>query len=52
LLILKILEDVEPSRSMYPLMFYYEEARELTEAPSHEGCLIVLMENHIDYPEL
>jgi hypothetical protein len=51
-LILKILEDVEPSRSMYPLMFYYEEARELTEAHSYEGCLIVLMENHIDYPEL
>jgi hypothetical protein len=37
---------------MYPLMFYYEEARELTEAHSYEGCLIVLMENHIDYPEL
>jgi len=51
-LILKILEDVEPSGSVYPLMFYCEEERELTEALSYEGCLIVLMENHIDYPEL
>jgi len=24
----------------------------LTESPSYEGCLIVLMENQIDYPEL
>jgi hypothetical protein len=24
----------------------------LTEGPSYEGCLIVLMENQIDYPEL
>jgi hypothetical protein len=32
--------------------FYLEETRELTEVPSYEGCLIVLMENQIDYPEL
>jgi len=32
--------------------FYLEETRELTEAPSYEGCLIVLMENQIDYLEL
>jgi hypothetical protein len=32
--------------------FYLEETQELTEAPSYEGCLIVLMENQIDYPEL
>jgi hypothetical protein len=32
--------------------FYLEETRELTEAPSNEGCLIVLIENQIDYLEL
>jgi hypothetical protein len=32
--------------------FYLEETRKLTEAPSYEGCLIVLMENRIDYHEL
>jgi hypothetical protein len=32
--------------------FYLEETQELTEALSYEGCLIVLMENQIDYPEL
>jgi len=52
LLIVKLLEDVEPSGSVYPQRFYLEETRELTEAPSYEGCLIVLMENQIDYPEL
>jgi hypothetical protein len=36
----------------YPQMFYLKEARELTKAPSYEGCLIVLMENRIDYREL
>jgi hypothetical protein len=51
-LILKFLKDVEPSGSVYPQMFYLEETRNLTEAPSYEGCLIVLMENRIDYPEL
>jgi len=52
LLIVKLLEDVEPSGSVYPQRFYLEETRELTEAPSYEGCLIVLMENQIDYLEL
>jgi hypothetical protein len=32
--------------------FYLKEARELTKAHSYEGCLIVLLENQIDYPEL
>jgi hypothetical protein len=52
LLIIKFLEDVEPSGSVYPPRFYLEEARKLTEAPSYEGCLIVLMENQTNYPEL
>jgi hypothetical protein len=52
LLIVKFLEDVEPRGSVYPQRFYLEEIRELTKAPSYEGCLIVLMENKIDYPEL
>jgi hypothetical protein len=51
-LIIKFLEDVESSGSVYPKRFYLEETRELTEAPSYEGCLIVLMENQIDYLEL
>jgi hypothetical protein len=41
----KILEDVEPSVSVYPQRFYLEETRELTEGPLYEGCLIVLLEN-------
>jgi len=52
LLIVKFLKDVEPSGSAYPQNFYLEEARQLTEVPSYEGCLIVLMKNQIDYPEL
>jgi hypothetical protein len=32
--------------------FYLEETRELTEAPSYEECLIVLMESQIDYSKL
>jgi hypothetical protein len=52
LLIIKFIEDVEPSRSVYPQRFYLEETRKLIEVPSYEGCLIVLMENQIDYPEL
>jgi hypothetical protein len=51
-LILKFLEDVEPSGRIYPQRFYLEEIRELTEAPSYEGCLTVLMENQIDYLKL
>jgi hypothetical protein len=51
-LIVKLLEDVEPSGSVYPQRFYLEETRELTRASSYEGCLIVLMENQIDYFEL
>jgi hypothetical protein len=31
---------------------YLEEIRELTKAPSYEKCLIVLIENQIDYLEL
>jgi hypothetical protein len=52
LLIVKFIEDVEPSGNVYPQRFYLEEIRELTEASSNEGCLIVLMENQIDYLEL
>jgi len=52
LLIIKFLEGVEPSESVYPQRFYLKETRELTEAPSYEDCLIVLMEYQIDYPEL
>jgi hypothetical protein len=52
LLIVKFLEDVELSGSVYSQRFYLEETRELTEALSYEGCLIVLIENQIDYPEL
>jgi len=51
-LIRKFLEDVEPSGNLSPQRFYLEETQELTEAPSYEGCLIVLMKNQIDYPEL
>jgi hypothetical protein len=50
--IVKFLENVEPSGSVYPQRFYLEETQKLTEAPSYEGCLIVLMENQIDYLEL
>jgi hypothetical protein len=52
LLVVKFLEDVEPSGSVYPQRFHLEETRELTEAPSYERCLIVLMENQVDYLEL
>jgi hypothetical protein len=51
-LIVKFLEDIEPSGSVYPQIFYLEETRELTEAHSYEGCLIVLLKNQIVYPEL
>jgi hypothetical protein len=51
-LIVKFLKDVEPSGSVYPQRFYLEETRELIEAPSYEGCLIILMENQIYYLEL
>jgi hypothetical protein len=51
-LIIKFLEDVEPSGSVYSQRFYLEETRELTEGLSYEGCLIELMENQIDYLEL
>jgi hypothetical protein len=51
-LVVKFIEDVEPSESVYPQRFYLEETWELTEVPSYEGCLIVLMESQIDYPEL
>lgn len=51
-MIVKFLEDVEPSESVYPQRFYLKETWELTEAPSCEGCLIVLMKNQINYPEL
>jgi hypothetical protein len=51
-LIVKFLENVKPSGSVYPQKFYLEETWELTEALSYEGCLIVLMKNQIDYPEL
>jgi hypothetical protein len=42
----KFIENPEPSA--HPLLVELEEARELTEASSHEGCLIVLRENQND----
>jgi hypothetical protein len=39
----KFIEDVKPSA--HPHLVELEEARELAEAPSHEGRLIVLKEN-------
>jgi hypothetical protein len=51
-LIVKFLENVEPSESVYPQRFYLKEIRELTKTPLYKGCLIVLMENQIDYPKL
>jgi hypothetical protein len=48
-LVVKFIEDVKPSGSVYPQRFYLEETRELTEAPLY---LIVLMENQIDYLEI
>jgi hypothetical protein len=45
LLITNFLEDVEPSGSAYPQRFYLDEAQELTETHSYEGCLIVLSYN-------
>jgi hypothetical protein len=42
----KFIENVEPSA--HPHLVELEEARELVEAPSHEGRLIVLRENQND----
>jgi hypothetical protein len=42
----KLIEDAEPSAHHH--LVELEEARELTEAPSHEGRLIVLRENQND----
>jgi hypothetical protein len=42
----KFIEDVEPSA--HPHLVELEEARELAEAPSHEGRLIVLRKNQND----
>jgi hypothetical protein len=42
----KFIEDIE--RSAHPHLVELEEARELAEAPSHEGRLIVLRENQND----
>ena len=47
----KFLEDVELSGSAYPQGIELKKARELTEAPSYEGCLIVFKKNQIDYFE-
>jgi hypothetical protein len=47
----KFLEDTELSGSAYLQMLELKKVRELTEAPSYEGCLIVLRENQIDYLE-
>jgi hypothetical protein len=41
-----------PNKAFILKRFYLEETRELIEAPSYEECLIVLMENQIDYLEL
>jgi hypothetical protein len=42
----KFVEDAEPSAQHH--LVELEEAQELTEAPSHEGHLIVLRENQND----
>jgi hypothetical protein len=42
-LIVKFIEDVEPSGSVYPQRFYLEEIRELTEAPSYKGWFIKII---------
>jgi hypothetical protein len=45
----KFIEDIEPST--HPRLVELEEARELVEAPSHEGRLIMFRENQNDYLE-
>jgi hypothetical protein len=51
LLIVKFLEDAEPSGSAHPHKLKFEEALELAKSPPHRGRLIVFRENQIDYPE-
>jgi len=50
-LIVKFLEDAEPSGSAHPHKLKFEEALELAKSPPHRGRLIVFRENQIDYPE-
>jgi len=44
-LIVKFLEDAEPSGSAHPHKLKFEEALELAKSPPHRGRLIVLREN-------
>jgi hypothetical protein len=50
-MIVKFLEDAEPSGSAHPHKLEFEEARELAKSPPHRGRLIVFRKNQIDYPE-
>jgi len=50
-LIVKFLEDTEPSESAHSHKLEFEEALELAKSPPHRGWLIVFRENQIDYPE-
>jgi hypothetical protein len=52
-LIVKFLEDTEPSGNAHSHKLKFEEALELAKSPPHRGRLIVfrVRENQIDYPE-
>jgi hypothetical protein len=50
-LIVKFLEDAEPSGSAHSHKLEFEEALELAKSPPNRGWLIVFRENQIDYPE-
>jgi hypothetical protein len=50
-LIVKFIEDAEPSGSAHSHKLEFEEALELAKSPPHRGWLIVFRENQIDYPE-
>jgi hypothetical protein len=50
-LIVKFLEDTEPSGSAHSHKLKFEEALELAKSHPHRGRLIAFRENQIDYPE-
>jgi len=50
-LIVKFLEDAEPSGSAHSHKLEFKEALKLAKSPPHRGWLIVFRENQIDYPE-
>jgi hypothetical protein len=50
-LIVKFIEDAEPSGSAHSHKLEFEEALELVKSPPHRGWLIVFRENQINYPE-